>query len=586
MAREIAFYKNIVKNMQEGVMTLDGSGSVTMYNRAAEAIFGIPAQEVVDRPFGSYFMMELEGNDQFNQAILDAVYDKAMGRASEVRFTRPDKAVRFLTMATSYLTPDGDAPKEEAGVIVVFNDVTDTVAAREKEKALNQKLRKAFTETAETNRRLESALKKVQVIRLLVTFLVIACFAGAGYHVWNTDVLPGSLFTRTPPSANAAQARRLIPVRKQHLSSSVSLSGRIAPLEEINVIAPFDGKIREKFFVYDQQVKKGQLLLTMDTGRLEAELRDARAAFIRARQKFRELAAWEKNSEVSSARRSFTKAKNSRDAAERKVAETRALFDKGIVAASELESVTAALVNQELDFTAAREQLDGVLEKGGREYRELARLELANARMTLEETQQKLEMADLKSPVTGIVTLPITSGAADAEAKPLEPGASVSQGAALVSVCNLDGLSVKASVDEIDVGKIQYRQTVTVSGDAFADIPMTGQVAHISANAVSDGNAQTPMFDVGVKVETLTPDQRKRVKLGMSTNLEIRVYDNPHALLVPLGAVSGGPGGMRVTIEDPGTGALKPMAVTTGMTTLDAVEVLTGLSEGDRVLLP
>ena len=85
MAGEIAFYKNIIENMQEGVMTLDLKGKITMFNDAAAMILGLAQEAVIHQPFGMAFMMEMEGNDDFNQAILDAVYKSAVGRSEERR---------------------------------------------------------------------------------------------------------------------------------------------------------------------------------------------------------------------------------------------------------------------------------------------------------------------------------------------------------------------------------------------------------------------------------------------------------------------------------------------------------------------
>ncbi len=121
--------------------------------------------------------------------------------------------------------------------------------------------------------------------------------------------------------------------------------------------------------------------------------------------------------------------------------------------------------------------------------------------------------------------------------KRVESGVSVNQGDILVSIGNLDGLSVKARVDEIDIGKIDFGMKVHVTGDAFSDIPMIGRVRKMSSNAVSQG-MESPMFDVGIAVEHPTEDQKKRLRLGMSTNLSIIAYENPNALMVPLDRIT------------------------------------------------
>ncbi len=75
MAGNVTFYKNIIDNMQEGVMTLDLEGQITMFNDAAETMLGLTRERVIDKSFGQVFMVEMEANDEFSQAVFAAIYD-------------------------------------------------------------------------------------------------------------------------------------------------------------------------------------------------------------------------------------------------------------------------------------------------------------------------------------------------------------------------------------------------------------------------------------------------------------------------------------------------------------------------------
>jgi HlyD family secretion protein len=578
MAGEIVFYKNIIENMQEGVMTLDLKGKITMFNDAAAMILGLSQEEIIHQPFGMAFMMEMEGNDEFNQAILDAVYKSAVGQEETLGFKRPDGTLIQLSMTTSYLK--SDQAQDPSGVIVVFNDITEILNFQENEKQLNRQLQNAVLEAEQTNSILTSALKKVQVIRIAIILMIFLGISGSGFYLWHMDFLSQSLFTTAPPSdqEDTPQGMQQFTVSKQAIANFVSLSGYVAPLEEINVVAPFDGKIKNKFFVYDQRTEQGEALLEMDSSKLKISLRELTSSHIKTRRKYNEVANWEKSSEVSSAKRSFTKAKNSLETSKRKLKETDLLFKKGIIPASEFESAKIALFNENLDFAAAQEALDGVIKKGNKENRDIAKFELTNAEVNLKEIKDKLAHATVYSSVSGIVIQPTQSG--EAKNKSIEPGISVTQGEILFTIGNLEGLSIKAKVDEIDIGKIQFDQKVTVQGDAFANIPLIGRVSHISSNAVT-GQSQAPTFDVTVSIDSLTPAQKKQIKLGMSTNLEIMVYQNPSALLIPLDAVEIRDNKKWVTIMD--KGKLTPLEVTTGMTTINSVEILEGLKENDTI---
>jgi HlyD family secretion protein len=591
MARKIAFYQQIVESMNEGVMALDTQGQVILFNDAAASILGMAPESVRGRPFGQVFMMDMEGNDLFCDTILNAVYKSGVGLTDTMEFTRKDGDVRMISMSTSYLktlaSADGKGKDETDvdsggdGVVVVLNDITEISQSREKEKALNHQLSKAFLQMEESNRRLEGALKKVKWIRFFIVFAVVLGLSGTAGFLWFQGNLSAALFSReTADPQMPGQGMATATVTMQPLTASISLSGSVAPLEEINVVAPFEGKIKEKYFIYDQKVEKGAPLVLMDTTKLEVELRQAKSSYIKADQSFRQIRDWEQSVEVSDAKRNFTKTRNSLDGSRRKLEESRLLFEKGIIAGSELQSAESDFTNQQMDLKASEESLASVLDKGSKENVDIARMELANARVNLEEIQEKLSSARVDAPVSGIIIKPARQKSGSGNNETVEPGFSVSQGEVLLTVGNLDGLSVKSKVDEIDIGKIQFGQKVRVAGDAFAGIPLTGRVRHISSNAVSTGN-EGPMFDVEVAIETLTSAHREKIRLGMSTNLEIMVYDNPEALVLPLAAVE--VRGTRKYVKVVEKGAVVDREIVTGMTTLNAVEVVQGLVQGDLV---
>ena len=557
--------------MSDGVMTLSLKGQIIMFNPAAARILGISAEEVLDRSFAEVFMMEMEGNDEFNQAILDAIYQSDVGRSITIQFKRRDDTIVTLSVTSSYLRSGEEGSTEHVGVIVVFSDITEIKKLQDHEKELNQKLRDAYLEVEESNKNLKSVLKKVQVIRMVVTLSVILLFVGVGLYSWDPAIL-----TKVPLPATgdvpASQERqiRTYTVVPRPVSSSISLAGNIEPLSEVNVVSPFQGKIRERYFAYGQFVQKGEKLLLMDTGEMEVKLRESRSSYIKAQATLKELEEWDTSTEVVRAKRTHAGAEN-------KLKETKLLYEKGIVARNEYETAQEQFINQ-------KEELANVLKKGSAKNVRIARLEFENARSRLAELENQLKEATVRAPVSGIVIRPLSQQSD--KTKVIEKGVSVSQGDLLFSIGNLGGLTVKSKVDEVDIGKIRIGQRVTVSGDAFVNVPLSGTITHISSQAeASGGMSSIPVFDVHVTVRSLTPEQRKLIKLGMSANLQVHVYENPRALLIPIGAVRTMGDRHSVTIRDNATGTLKDVEIKTGMTTLDSVEVTTGLSPGDSVVL-
>ena len=67
--------RGIIRDMSEGVMAIGFDGRIKFLNNAALDILDRTEEELLDRPFARCFF-EYEENDGFNQAVLDAVYDR------------------------------------------------------------------------------------------------------------------------------------------------------------------------------------------------------------------------------------------------------------------------------------------------------------------------------------------------------------------------------------------------------------------------------------------------------------------------------------------------------------------------------
>ncbi len=139
-------YRNIIENMQEGVLTIDLKGFITSVNPVAEEILEIKKDDLVGKRYMEVFFEHPE-NDDFNQTILDSVYESAIIHNRTVNYFTGEKT-KSLFITTSFLKRDVDGNSEKIGVVAVFNDITelqelrDAVKAMEKIKLLNSQLEK------------------------------------------------------------------------------------------------------------------------------------------------------------------------------------------------------------------------------------------------------------------------------------------------------------------------------------------------------------------------------------------------------------------------------------------------------------
>jgi RND family efflux transporter MFP subunit len=141
---------------------------------------------------------------------------------------------------------------------------------------------------------------------------------------------------------------------------------------------------------------------------------------------------------------------------------------------------------------------------------------------------------------------------------------------------NMNGI-----VDEIDVGKVLKGQKATVFIDAFPDKKFDGQVQFISPY----GTLQTGTGIYNIEI-TLSPEAAPYLTGGLTATAEILVDEHKDVLLIPNSAlhIQGTESWVYVIKEDK-TGQIEQRQVQLGLQSRSQAEILSGLNEGEKVLL-
>jgi len=584
MASDIIF-RNILESMSDGVMTIGIDGQILTFNAAAESILGLRGPDVLQKSFAELFLIQ-EENDAFNQTILNAIYDANTIHDKIVRWHRGD-AVLTLEVTTSFLSATEEGTKKTVAVIVVFNDVTEVGRLQASEQRLTEELKekhlalqKSYLEMEETNTNLQAALRKVQLIRVAATIFVIILFLSIGLVTWKQS---GVSSNKTVTDEKGTAARTYI-VNPQALTDSITLKGTLKPIQIVNITSPFSGMVREKYFEYGQAVTKGQLLLKLDRAETEVKYREAKTAYIEAQEKLKELDNWMNSNEIAKAQQSVTRSKLTLDGHHKTFQETERLFKKEIVPATEYASAKQQFTTAGMDYQSSLQELQVVKEKGEGQNRYIAKLKLENARQKLQDLENQLRRSEVDAPVSGTVLIPDMAGDKDKKGKIADRGVTFSQGDILLAIGNTEGLSMTAEVDELEILKIKKDQDVRITVDAFGET-IKGRVSHISSQAVkADGGKKAANFEVSVAMDILPVGLRDKLRLGMSANMEIMLLNKPNVMLLPIQAVLIEGKDRAVTVRDKATQSLKKVKVETGITTLAAVEITSGLNAGDEVV--
>ena len=137
-----------------------------------------------------------------------------------------------------------------------------------------------------------------------------------------------------------------------------------------------------------------------------------------------------------------------------------------------------------------------------------------------------------------------------------------------------DPLRLRGEVPERFVAELAIGQEVRGSVEAFPGDVLKGRLARISAAADSTSRALT--------VEATIPNPDGRLKVGFFCKAAILTKSDAEALVVPVEALVSFAGVTRVFIVDEG-GVARTRPVRTGLSLGTKVEIVEGLSRGDRV---
>jgi len=155
--------------------------------------------------------------------------------------------------------------------------------------------------------------------------------------------------------------------------------------------------------------------------------------------------------------------------------------------------------------------------------------------------------------------------------------ASTSSSASIV-LAPVQPLAVHLTVNEVDLPALKVGQRADIAFDALPSLTATGKVYDISRAGTNSSGVVT--FDVWLSLDVADAGLRA----GMSSAATIVTNVVKDALLVPNGAVkSDGDGGYYVQVLD-ASGAPQKVVVETGEANATQTQILSGISEGDKVV--
>lgn len=206
-----------------------------------------------------------------------------------------------------------------------------------------------------------------------------------------------------------------------------------------------------------------------------------------------------------------------------------------------------------------------------------ARLAYLNAQTAYEKAEADLNDTVIISPMDGTVI-----------GEPMKVGETVSQGLSnqmvIVRVADLSSMKIELLVDETDIGEVALGQQVSFTVDAYPGKLFHGIVNDISkrqyTTSASSTTSSVVYYTVYVDIDR---EELDGLYPSMTARAEIKGRENENALVVPITALRSDTTGSYVYKK--GEDGLSKVYVKTGITTDKEVEVISGVNEGDEIVI-
>jgi HlyD family secretion protein len=332
--------------------------------------------------------------------------------------------------------------------------------------------------------------------------------------------------------------------------SVISATGTLQAVTTVQVGSQVSGIVESLRADFNQLVKKGEVLATLDQSDYKSALQQAQAALVGAEAEAERLRVAQ-----SAAATALTRARD--------------LSAKQLLPAVDLETAE----------TASRTATAMVI--GGD-------AKIKQARSAVQTAQVNLAKTVIQSPIDGVVI-----------ARNVDVGqtvsASMSAPTLFIIAADLSQMQLNTSIDESDLGNVQADQAVTFRVDAYPSDTFRGRVSQVRLNPTTVQNVVTYAAIIDA------PNPALKLKPGMTANVTIEVTRRDDVLRVPAAALrfkpdadvlahfgvqgAKAPAGKSATVWVSSGTTIAPVAVTTGATDGAQTEIVKGsLADGALVV--
>ncbi|MBZ5664348.1 MAG: efflux RND transporter periplasmic adaptor subunit [Acidobacteriia bacterium] len=371
---------------------------------------------------------------------------------------------------------------------------------------------------------------------------VIAICIGAAAGCGRAGDSSPSVSADTPPPAAVVQ------VRRTPLSNTLSIAGEFIPYQEVELHAKVAGYIRSISVDIGDRVHKGQVLAVLEIPELVAQLQEAGAGVRHSQE------------EITHAQNEVSRAEADHAALHAAATRLRQASEArpGLIAEQELDDATAKDRSSEAQVDAAKSALSA------------SRQQLEVSQADQQHYAALSEYSRITAPFDGVVTWRYAD-----TGSLIQAGTSNISSLPVVKLSQVNVLRLRIPVPESLAASVRDGEPAEIHVKA-TDKRFTGKVMRSTDSL--DRSTRTMQVEVDV------PNKDYKLTPGMYADVSLRVQNDPNALTLPLQAISRGADKTTVLLVN-SQDHVEEREIRTGIEGSDRIQVLSGLNEGDRVIV-
>lgn len=408
-----------------------------------------------------------------------------------------------------------------------------------------------------------STLRGGNVVRRWIAVALLIVLAGVGWRVFGS-----SRRQATPtPQAQPAVPVEVVLVETRTLVATVTAGGNVEAIQEVTVTTMMTGRVAAVLVREGDPVRAGQVLVRLEGGEAAAQVQQAEANVRAAQARLQMLEQGARPQERAQVESAVAQALANYETAKANLSRMQALYETGAISKAQLDAAKLQYDLARAQYDTALQQRSAVLSGPRPEEIDMARAQVAQAQAALTFARLQEANATISAPLSGTVTRRFVD---PGDVASLMPGQ-----ASLVTIAQIDRVSVVLDVSETDLGKVKIGQPVAVHADAYPDRTFRGTVREIGQAA----EARSRVF----KVKAVVENRDHALRPGMFARGDITIGRIEHALVIPRDAVVSVDGQTAVFVVKDGKARARNVHL--GAMNGPIMEIRSGLAAGESVVI-